>query len=49
MEKLTPQQRHKKAAIQREQDDACISHAEREQSRTKCNYPTNDDPNKTPI
>lgn len=23
---------------EREQDDACISHAEREQSRTKCNY-----------
>lgn len=29
---------------EREQDDACISHAEREQSRTKCNYepPTDD-------
>ena len=37
MEKLTPQQRHKKAAIQREQDDACISPAEREQARRSAN------------
>lgn len=27
---------------EREQDDACISHAEREQSRTKCNYKEED-------
>lgn len=27
---------------EREQDDACISHAEREQSRTKCNYKSED-------
>ena len=27
---------------EREQDDACISHAEREQSRTKCNYKAED-------
>ena len=33
----------------REQDDACISPAEREQSRTECNYRPDDDPNKTPI
>ena len=31
-------------AIEQEQDDASISHAEREHSRTECNYqPTNDD------
>ena len=33
---------------EREQDDACISPAEREQSRTECNW-NPDDPNKTPI
>lgn len=36
-------------ASEREQDDACICHAEREQSRTKCNYNPDDDPNKPPI
>ena len=36
-------------ASEREQDDACISYAEREQSRTECNYRPDDDPNKTPI
>ena len=36
-------------ASEREQDDACISHAEREQSRTECNYRPDDDPNKPHI
>ena len=36
-------------ASEQEQDDACISPAEREQSRTECNYRPDDDPNKTPI
>jgi DNA mismatch endonuclease (patch repair protein) len=37
MDKLTAQQRHDKAAIKREQDDACISPAEREQARRSAN------------
>lgn len=37
MDKLTPQQRHAKAAIKREQNDACISSAEREQARRSAN------------
>ena len=36
-DKLTPQQRHNKAAIKREQDDACISPAEREKARRSAN------------
>ena len=36
--------------IEQEQDDACIIPAEREQSRTECNWKSSDDdPNKTPI
>ena len=35
-------------AIKQEQDDAFISTAEREQSRTECNYRPDDDPNKPP-
>ena len=37
MDKLTPQQRHDKAAIKREQSDACISSVEREQARRHAN------------
>ena len=37
MDKLTPQQRHAKAAIKQEQNDACISSAEREQARRSAN------------
>ena len=37
MDKLTPQQRHDKAAIKQEQNDACISSAEREQARRSAN------------
>ncbi len=37
MDKLTPQQRHDKAAIKQEQSDACISSAEREQARRSAN------------
>ena len=37
MDKLNPQQRHKKAAIKQEQSDACISSAEREQARRSAN------------
>lgn len=42
MDKLSAQQRHNKAAIKREQNDACISSAEREQTRPKVkkNYET---------
>ena len=37
MDKLSPQQRHKKAAIKQEQSDASISSAEREQARRSAN------------
>ena len=37
MDKLSPQQRHDKAAIKQEQSDACISAAEREQARRSAN------------
>ena len=37
MDKLSPLQRHKKAAIKQEQSDACISSAEREQARRSAN------------
>ena len=37
MDKLTPQQRHAKAAIKQEQNDASISSAEREQARRHAN------------
>ena len=37
MDKLTPQRRHVKAAIKREQSDACISSAERERARRHAN------------
>ena len=37
MDKLSPQQRHKKAAIKQEQSDAGISSAEREQARRSAN------------
>ena len=37
MDKLSPEQRHKKAAIKQEQSDACISSAEREQARRSAN------------
>ena len=37
MDKLSPQQRHRKAAIQREQDDDSICPAEREQARRSAN------------
>ena len=37
MDKLTPQQRHAKAAVKQEQNDAGISSAEREQARRSAN------------
>ena len=37
MDKLSAEQRHKKAAIKQEQSDACISSAEREQARRSAN------------
>lgn len=37
MDRLSTKQRHKKAAIQQEQSDACISSAEREQARRSAN------------
>ena len=37
MDKLSAEQRHNKAAIKREQSDACISSAEREQARRSAN------------
>ena len=37
MDKLSPEQRHNKAAIKQEQSDACISSAEREQARRSAN------------
>ena len=37
MDKLSPQQRHSKAAIKQEQSDASISSAEREQARRSAN------------
>ena len=37
MDKLTPQQRHRKAAIKQEQSDVYISSAEREQARRSAN------------
>ena len=37
MDKLSKQQRHAKVAIKREQSDACISSAEREQARRHAN------------
>ena len=37
MDKLSKQQRHKKTAIKQEQNDACISSAEREQARRSAN------------
>lgn len=37
MDKLSTKQRHKKAAIQQEQSDACLSSAEREQARRSAN------------
>ena len=37
MDKLTAQQRHAKAVIKQEQNDACISSAEREQARRSAN------------
>lgn len=37
MDKFSPQQRHRKAAIQQEQDDASICLAEREQARRSAN------------
>ena len=37
MDKLSAQQRHAKAAIKREQSDASISSAEREQARRAAN------------
>ena len=37
MDKLSPQQRHDKAAIKQEQSDICINSAEREQARRSAN------------
>lgn len=37
MDRLSTKQRHKKAAIQQEQSDACLSSAEREQARRSAN------------
>ena len=37
MDKLSKEQRHKKTAIKQEQNDACISSAEREQARRSAN------------
>ena len=37
MDRLSTKQRHKKAAIQQEQSDTCISSAEREQARRSAN------------
>ena len=37
MDKLSAEQRHKKAAIKQEQSDACISSAERERARRSAN------------
>ena len=37
MDKLSAEQRHKKAAIKQEQSDACISSAERDQARRSAN------------